>query len=575
MTQKMLLLSIVAITMFGRAVSAPASDRHPSALVPDSALYYGELNLDELQERIPLRSLASATSDFRDALRAWPVLTSLQAGDADFDRAAHFIAMAKPMLMLLLRAAGPRIAWAILPDASSGGSDLHLMIVMEARDLNALDAAVVAALTKNEVTVAPLGLAETSPGMRQAYAVGKHDGAILESGDWLVYADSKALAKDLAAMVTGRGQGSLWALPAYRQAIAGLPRDAVLLQYMGNWPFKAVADSLKQTPYPPSAVGVDPGFPIAWATDLRLTTLDGRPLLIAQSAVGVSMLGHLANLAIAGFIPDAVRQRNQRQTSECLDHIGALGQAMKQYASEHAGVFPDAGAWVDQIHPYLKDASALKCPLDMSPARTSFAMNQALGGKQLPAGMDPARVVLLYETGSPDNNPAGDGRDAATPPRHDGQNAYAYADGHTTLLSGTPPPLFPVETVPANTNAPNEPAPTSPAGKTEIWRGGAFSLPSSVAVNPTDGSSWVADYANSQIVHLSGNGVELFRSAKVFRLNVAQSISVNPRDGSCWVADTGHDQVVHLSARGAELFRGGDSPSLFRSPQTPLTAPAG
>ena len=35
----------------------------------------------------------------------------------------------------------------------------------------------------------------------------------------------------------------------------------------------------------------------------------------------------------------------------------------------------------------------------------------------------------------------------------------------------------------------------------------------------------------------------------------ARIVSVNAADGSCWVADTANSQIVHLSAAGAELWR--------------------
>ncbi|MGD0113942.1 MAG: hypothetical protein ABSD48_18955, partial [Armatimonadota bacterium] len=49
----------------------------------------------------------------------------------------------------------------------------------------------------------------------------------------------------------------------------------------------------------------------------------------------------------------------------------------------------------------------------------------------------------------------------------------------------------------------------------EAWRSvsPAFNEPVSVSVNPTDGSWWVADYGDSQVVHLSSAGAELWRSA--------------------------------------------------------------
>jgi len=90
----------------------------------------------------------------------------------------------------------------------------------------------------------------------------------------------------------------------------------------------------------------------------------------------------------------------------------------------------------------------------------------------------------------------------------------------------------------------------------EVWRSasGAFSTPSSVSVNPTDGSCWVADTSHNQVVHVSTAGVELCGSDSG-AFDGPFSVSVNSTDGSCWVADGHTSQVVHLSAAGEELWR--------------------
>ena len=88
----------------------------------------------------------------------------------------------------------------------------------------------------------------------------------------------------------------------------------------------------------------------------------------------------------------------------------------------------------------------------------------------------------------------------------------------------------------------------------EVWRGGGFSSPQCVSANPRDGSCWVADTDNNQVVHLAQDGTELWRGGE-FHWPV--SVSVYPSDGSCWVADEGNNQVVHLAQDGTELWRGG------------------
>jgi DNA-binding beta-propeller fold protein YncE len=87
----------------------------------------------------------------------------------------------------------------------------------------------------------------------------------------------------------------------------------------------------------------------------------------------------------------------------------------------------------------------------------------------------------------------------------------------------------------------------------ELWRSasGVVYAPDTVSVNPMDGSCWVADGGYNEVVHLSSAGGELWRSAN--SAFSARCVSANPTDGSCWVADW--SQVVHLSAAGAELWR--------------------
>jgi hypothetical protein len=87
---------------------------------------------------------------------------------------------------------------------------------------------------------------------------------------------------------------------------------------------------------------------------------------------------------------------------------------------------------------------------------------------------------------------------------------------------------------------------------TELWRGEGLGAAWGVSVNSTDGSCWVI--AGTDVVHLTEDGIELSRPSG---FNWPQSVSVNPTDGSCWVADTENHQVAHLSADGAELWRGG------------------
>jgi len=94
---------------------------------------------------------------------------------------------------------------------------------------------------------------------------------------------------------------------------------------------------------------------------------------------------------------------------------------------------------------------------------------------------------------------------------------------------------------------------------TEVWRS-PFGAACSVSVNPTDGSCWAA--TGSSVMHLAADGTTLSQTNSFW---VPQCVSVNSAPpgpdpglgGSCWVADYGNSQVVHLSAAGTELWRGG------------------
>jgi DNA-binding beta-propeller fold protein YncE len=105
----------------------------------------------------------------------------------------------------------------------------------------------------------------------------------------------------------------------------------------------------------------------------------------------------------------------------------------------------------------------------------------------------------------------------------------------------------------------------------ELWRGADVAGPGGVTVNPDDGSVWVlaldVTYTGpppsaAEVVHLSASGAELWRRGG-FRESVATTpLAVNPTDGSLWVADAADAALVRLEADGTELvrLRGFDDP---------------
>jgi len=93
-------------------------------------------------------------------------------------------------------------------------------------------------------------------------------------------------------------------------------------------------------------------------------------------------------------------------------------------------------------------------------------------------------------------------------------------------------------------------------GSEELARIGGFDDPTRVAVNQTDGSVWVADRDHRQVVHLSADGgLELARVSGFY--NYDFGLSVDSQTGECWVTDTGSDDVKRLSPNGTQLSKKG------------------
>ncbi len=94
-------------------------------------------------------------------------------------------------------------------------------------------------------------------------------------------------------------------------------------------------------------------------------------------------------------------------------------------------------------------------------------------------------------------------------------------------------------------------------GSGELLRAGGFDDPNRLAVNQKDGSVWVNDRDRDQVVHLSSDGsLEL---ARVGGFVDAWGLSVDSQTGECWVSDIGYqrEDVKRLSPNGTQLSRKG------------------
>jgi hypothetical protein len=92
-----------------------------------------------------------------------------------------------------------------------------------------------------------------------------------------------------------------------------------------------------------------------------------------------------------------------------------------------------------------------------------------------------------------------------------------------------------------------------------LWGRDILAYPGGIVVDPVNGSAWVTDggtwsnsrseyyYLGSALVHLASDGTELWRGGK---FNLPGWTALDPEDGSIWVTDLLDGQLVHLAAYG-------------------------
>jgi tripartite motif-containing protein 71 len=103
---------------------------------------------------------------------------------------------------------------------------------------------------------------------------------------------------------------------------------------------------------------------------------------------------------------------------------------------------------------------------------------------------------------------------------------------------------------------------------------GQFNGPTSVAVDPTDGSVYVADYFNNRVEKFSAAGAFLATigsaGSGAGKFNTPQRLAVDPADGSLYVADTGNNRIERFSSTGvyqSQLGVSGNGTGQFMAPR--------
>lgn len=184
-----------------------------------------------------------------------------------------------------------------------------------------------------------------------------------------------------------------------------------------------------------------PLAPLAPATALALL---GGALVGARSR-GARSLGVL--LALGGAVWVGIRVNEVRATlapllqkppapsgpsgtgaASCEENLKKLYGALSLYAGSWDDCLPPAGRWATALEEESGRADDLRCPQAPRGLR-GYAMNEALGGKQLGQIKNKAETPLVFDSTLPGDNPAGTIASLPAPGRHGGKNYVLYADG--------------------------------------------------------------------------------------------------------------------------------------------------
>jgi len=133
---------------------------------------------------------------------------------------------------------------------------------------------------------------------------------------------------------------------------------------------------------------------------------------------------------------EAKRAADEADRAECMNNLKQITTGAYMYAEDHDDTLPDADKWVDQVMVYLENARLFSCP--SSDLEYAYAMNSALSGVKTEDIGKPSETVLFFESNLGVRNAHGNPDDVAAPPRHDGGNFYAFADGHVAWSMKAP-----------------------------------------------------------------------------------------------------------------------------------------
>lgn len=136
---------------------------------------------------------------------------------------------------------------------------------------------------------------------------------------------------------------------------------------------------------------------------------------------------------------DIVQKLDARKEQlECFSNLKQIELALMHYVQNHGYHFPDAERWVNEIAPYIKDASIFHDPASRADSKYSYAFNRNLSGLPLSklTKNTPESVVMVFDSTKSTKNASDTGQSLPSPGRHSGGNDFLFADGHVKWLRG-------------------------------------------------------------------------------------------------------------------------------------------
>jgi prepilin-type processing-associated H-X9-DG protein len=416
--KRTLLVAVLAVVALTGAIAVHAAERSPATLMPADTAIYAEVNLTRIAgdgpEAVALREVLGKS-------QLLPTLRKLMEED---EKGAETLDVVLRLADGLAKTVGPRAGLSVSMNPAmmmmTGGSP-QVLVVADLKDEAALTAVLQEVLPKLGLTYV-----QEEAGGPIRFAGGQV--ILTHTASWLALGSPAEVVEGVKKLEAAPSGASLASDPGFSRTLAGLPKDAVVTEYISG-SFLQQMTALAAMAAPEFALPTPPEDGLAWAATLRVEQQDGKRMISAAWTTDLDKAAYMVEMpVVTAMIPAFERARESARKTQCLANVRALSVAMNLYLADH-GQFPKADRWVEEMEEYGV-LGRLKCPEDTSDAKCSYGMNWGFSGKPESAIKDAAKQVIFYETAHPGDTPRGGKTDVASPPRHQGGNNYGFVDGH-------------------------------------------------------------------------------------------------------------------------------------------------